>query len=442
MGLLSRLNSYALSSTTNPKTGSPRRLNGQSNDKLFELLSKIQRSMTMLSKQDIGKWRDAQRYALNVERPNRRPLYSIYRDTLLDDQVETVTGNLVADVMSEEFYITKNDNTEKDERSSDFIERMWFYELLEYAILNDGWGHTLLERGEMKKIAGIKEFSTFEEIPRDHVIPEWGVVLLNINDTTGINFRDPMFDKSLLEIGKPHDLGRFLKAARPALYKKNMEAAWSQYAELFGMPIRIGKVSSSNTDDLDRMEEFLKNMGRSAYAVTDIEDKIEFAETSKGDAYMVFDKYLSRADQAISKIFLGQTMTTDNGSSKSQAEVHERVAKSRMWAMKLKLDFLINDKLLPMMRNNGYPIKEGQRFMWAAVDEITATDIAMDEFLVNNFSFKDLKYFERKYGVSITGLREFTTKDTPKKDVVKNAMSRIKQLRHKLDKEYNQDDCC
>ncbi|MEZ5017352.1 MAG: DUF935 family protein [Flavipsychrobacter sp.] len=411
-------------------------------DDIYNLLIKMEQRMKSMAKQDIGTWRNSHRAALNPQRPNRRPLYSIYRDAELDDQVETVMSNLIADVMSEEYYITKANNTEKDDKASDYLERSWFYYVLEEALKTEGWGHQVLQLTSFININGFYEFGEFEDIDRDHIIPEWGLFMPDISGDEGINYRDPLFAKSVLEIGKPKDLGKLLKASKPALYKKNMEAAWSQHGEIFGSPFRIGKVSSGNKEDLDRMEEFLKNMGRSAYAVTDIDDSVELVETSKGDAYMVFDQFLARADRAISKIFLGQTMTTDNGSSKSQAEVHERVGKSRMWALKLKIEFLVNDKILPMMRANGYPIKEGQRFKWAVVDEITTTDIVMDEFLVQNFELTDLEYFEKKYGVKIKGLREFTTSTTPKNEQVKEALTRIKQLHLKTDKLYQNGNCC
>nr|WP_306670755.1 MULTISPECIES: DUF935 family protein [unclassified Endozoicomonas] len=51
---------------------------------------------------------------------------------------------------------------------------------------------------------------------------------------------------------------------------------------------------------------------------------IEAARSGTAD----YDVLCQRMDKAISKVILSQTMTTDDGSSHSQAEVHQEVARS------------------------------------------------------------------------------------------------------------------
>lgn len=51
---------------------------------------------------------------------------------------------------------------------------------------------------------------------------------------------------------------------------------------------------------------------------------IEAARSGTAD----YDVLCQRMDKAISKVILSQTMTTDDGSSRSQAEVHQGVARS------------------------------------------------------------------------------------------------------------------
>ena len=64
-------------------------------------------------------------------------------------------------------------------------------------------------------------------------------------------------------------------------------------------------------------------MTSSGFGVMDKDDEMEFMDSSssKGEAFAVFLDYL---DKQISKLVLGGTMISDNGSSRSQSEVHER----------------------------------------------------------------------------------------------------------------------
>ena len=50
--------------------------------------------------------------------------------------------------------------------------------------------------------------------------------------------------------------------------------------------------------------------------------EIDIKESSRGDAYNVYDKRVDRCNSEISKGILNQTMTIDAGSSLSQSETH------------------------------------------------------------------------------------------------------------------------
>jgi hypothetical protein len=142
-------------------------------------------------------------------------------------------------------------------------------------------------------------------------------------------------------------------------------------------------------------------------------------------------------------------MTTDNGSSRSQAEVHERVSEHRMLELKMLVEFTINYKLLPLLIANGYPLT-GLSFQWDNASNISEIDIAQDTFLTANFEFENLDYFAQKYRVPITALRaknELATevpdasadkkgKPTPKEK--KEKLSQTQALNLALDVLYNQ----
>ena len=103
---------------------------------------------------------------------------------------------------------------------------------------------------------------------------------------------------------------------------------WVGYAEIHGQPWRVGKFHDRATDEqIARLRGALANLGTDASAVIPESMMIELVAAPGGgqsgsDVYERLCRYL---DQQVSKGVLGQTMTTDDGSSRSQAEVHDRV---------------------------------------------------------------------------------------------------------------------
>lgn len=94
----------------------------------------------------------------------------------------------------------------------------------------------------------------------------------------------------------------------------------------------------------------LQALGEAAQAVLPEGTTIDVKESKTGDAYMVFDKQIERANTELSKAVLGGTMLTDNGSSRSQSEVHERNLDDKLSEDDRRIvTFTVNDQLIPML---------------------------------------------------------------------------------------------
>ena len=102
---------------------------------------------------------------------------------------------------------------------------------------------------------------------------------------------------------------------------------WWAFAEVFGMPLRVGKYGPNATDDeIDTLVEAIANIASDAGAAIPESMKMEFIESGKatgGDN--LFKVMATWADSQVSKGVLGQTMTADSGSSYSQAQIHNEV---------------------------------------------------------------------------------------------------------------------
>lgn len=119
---------------------------------------------------------------------------------------------------------------------------------------------------------------------------------------------------------------------------------WLSFAEVFGMPLRLGKYDTGATPaQKAALLSAVANIGTDAAAIIPQSMAIEFISTtgsSGGDK--LFYGLADWLDKQVSKGVLGQTMTTDDGSSLSQARVHDSVRKDIMMSDAKQLAATIN----------------------------------------------------------------------------------------------------
>lgn len=100
---------------------------------------------------------------------------------------------------------------------------------------------------------------------------------------------------------------------------------WAKFIEIHGMPLRVGKYGpAASVSDRGVLLRAVRNLGSDAAAILPKDMDIEFVEV-KGFSEKPFEVLAEYLDRQMSKIILGQTMTSDDGSSLSQATIHEKV---------------------------------------------------------------------------------------------------------------------
>ena len=129
--------------------------------------------------------------------------------------------------------------------------------------------------------------------------------------------------------GLPTRGGLAFSVATLYLLKSVSVRDWWAYAELYGVPVRIGRYGPNATaDDIRTLSEAVAALAADAGAVIpdSMSIDVEAASASGGGATRaLFGAQAEWCDQQISKAVVGQTMTTDSGSSRAQAEVHADV---------------------------------------------------------------------------------------------------------------------
>lgn len=373
-----------------------------------KLLVDLQLQTEMLTKKDIGAWRMAWQRAIDVQNPNRCALLDIYTDVAVDMHLTGCVGQRKGFVTKRGFKLVDKGGKKNDDVTALF-ETEWFDEFVSLVLDSRYYGHSLIQFDVPIDRDGQMQFPIPELVPRKHVRPEYGVIVRNQNDVpqSGISYREGEFADWCIEVGRPHDLGLYLKCCPSALSKKNMLAFWDGFGEIFGMPIRIAKTTSQDEKSRNKIQDMLAKMGAAFYGVFPNDTEIEIKESSRGDAYNVYDKRIDRANSELSKGVLNQTMTIDSGSSLSQSQVHLEVFENVINEDQKLVRNVVNNKLIPFMAKHGFPVV-GYTFEWDDTVVYTPEHIReVERMLITGGYEIDPKYFADKYGIEITGKKDF-----------------------------------
>lgn len=266
---------------------------------------------------DIADYMSAIRAAENVDFSRRYKLYDLYSDILMDTHLTCVIDKrknavLCSDI---EFQV----NGKPDETVNEQIRSPWFNKLIGDIIDARFWGFSLCQ------FYKDGEWVDYDLVPRKHVDPIKKLILRHQTDVTGLSW-DKYTD--LLFVGSPSDLGLLAKAAPWVIYKRNTTGDWSQFSEIFGMPIQEYIYDSDDEESRQRAMEDAANTGSLAqfFHAKDTEFKLTEAGNKTGSAD-VYERLCERCNNEISKLVLGNTLTTESSENGTQAlgTVHKKV---------------------------------------------------------------------------------------------------------------------
>ena len=369
-----------------------------------KLVVELMRQTESLTRSDLSHWRMAHQMAIDVENPTRVQLLRIYRDVELDGHLSGAVEQIRGKVKARSFKLV-NAGDEADDQAVKMLDTDWFKQVVDLWLDTRYWGFSLVQCGEPYTDSdGVWRLGYVALTPREHVCPEHGRVVRIAGEhwSAGFEWRKSEYAPYLLEMGRPDDLGLYLKCARYTISKKNVEQFWDTFAEIFGMPLRIARTSSREEGDRRKLMAMMEQMGSAAYAVVQEGTEVDVVENSKSDAFEVYDRRIERCDRELSKLVIGQTMTIEDGSSLSQSETHLDVLMNIVEDLADGLRDFVNGQVLPLMLRCGAPV-DGLRFEWDYPLDYTPEQMtAVETMLLQHFDV-DGKYFEDKYGVPVTG---------------------------------------
>ena len=123
---------------------------------------------------------------------------------------------------------------------------------------------------------------------------------------------------------------------------------WAAFAEIYGVPMRLGKYhAGASESDKRALLRAVASIANDAAAIIPNGMDIEFVEADGAKGEAVFGGLLDYLDKQVSKLVVGQTMTSDDGSSEAQAKVHDKVRLDITQADCRQLANTLNRDLIP-----------------------------------------------------------------------------------------------
>lgn len=253
----------------------------------------------------------------NVDYSRRFRLYDLYSDILMDTHLTSVIEKRKNAALSAAIEFRRNGKPDK--KVNEQIRSPWFRRLIGDILDARFWGFTLVQ------FYREGEWVNYDRIPRKHVDPVRRLILRHQTDTAGTSWDEY---PDLLFIGEPDDLGLLAKAAVWVIYKRNDVADWAQFAEVFGAPIREYTYPTDDDEARQRALEDAESTGSMAVFVHAQETVLKLVEAAnKTGSADLYDKLCERCNSEISKLFLGNTLTTEASDKGTQAlgTVHKDV---------------------------------------------------------------------------------------------------------------------
>ncbi|TKT89485.1 phage portal protein family protein [Dyadobacter frigoris] len=344
-----------------------------------------------ITRKDLTKWRNAYQSAISIERPNRKALYDIYTDILIDDHLKSVINQRRLAVTNSNI-VFQNEGNPVDSINN-LLNSEHFDLFLKHALDSRFWGYSLIH-------ADFKN-DLFELVPRSHVVPKDGIVVADPYDITGISYTKSPYSYYYIGVGEPDDLGLLLIATILVLIKRGNLSDWAQFNEIFGQPMRKGTYDPHMPGNKTQLLQALEQAGAMSYIAVPNGSNVEFIEANKSGASDTYDGLYEKMEKGLSKLIVGQTMTTEDGSSRSQGEVHERVAQAIAQDDRLFVTKLLNGRVRNMMIAQGFPEAATGEFQFMDEEATIPKDkrLTMDLSIHTQVAPLTIEYFEQEYNV-------------------------------------------
>ena len=365
------------------RKNNPLKLNNRAVHGLLNIDKKLSKKANVLSQinteqlerlvNDISQWRSAVESAEDVDNPDKYELARMFKDTIDDYQVWSATQIRINKSTNGSFRILDSNGEIDKEEQLKFIDPVgnplpWFRNFMKIIENAKFYGYSATQLGDIID----NKFKWVEGIPFENLIPLYDLMIRDaeagytLASDNVIDLKAFPQANWVITTGSKKDLGLLNKCVPYVIYK-SVFGSWAQHADVFGMPLRIGKVDLNDAERRQNLIDMFENMTNATYGIFDPADEVEFISDKGGsDPHNIYGELINKCDAAISKIILSQTGTTDEKAFAGSAKTHENILKDVIHSDKLDIQQVVNEQLIPRMKKLGM-IDQGKQ-IYAAWD--------------------------------------------------------------------------
>jgi len=356
------------------------------------LIDRIIKRNTSIVRRDFSDWKLAQLSAQSVSNPRQVLLQTLYsdvmQDALMSSQIDTLR---IGKSKAADFDLVDSQGNTDEQATEQFKASGLYEQFAGYIVESLFYGFTVAE------ITGGK----VRTVPRSYIEPTEGVFYPDQYGHSGISYRKLReYGRTILEFyPKEGALGYINKAVPYVLIKKFALSCWSEFCEIFGMPPRILKTNTQDSEMLTRAESMMREIGSAAYAIIDTTEDINFGQSVSTDG-TIYEKLISKCDGQISLINLAAVLGQDtvNGNY-SKEESSAKLLDDVVASDKKLIESYFNTLILPALAHNGM-VKDGLRLRISKSKDIEAlwnkTVQAMPYFNI------EPKWIKDTFGIEVT----------------------------------------
>lgn len=259
--------------------------------------------------------------------------YQGYEQILQDDQVSACFAQRRHAVISRPWSVTPGGTKRLDKLAAKLVEDTLKH--LDWDTITDQmlyarfYGFAVAEvlwciKDDLVKVSEIK----VRDRQRFVFAPDYSLRMLTMRKPDGEALPERKFWYKAVgasHADEPYGLGLASALYWPVWFKHNGARFWATYLEKFAAPTAMGEFPRG-TEAAERtaLLKTLQAISTDAGIIVPEGVKVQLLEASRG-GQATYEGWMAYWDSAIAKIILGQTMTTEDGSSYSQATVHYNV---------------------------------------------------------------------------------------------------------------------
>lgn len=191
----------------------------------------------------------------------------------------------------------------------------------------------------------------------------------------------------------PHPLGATIVHAASILFvfKSIARADWSTFLDVYGVPARVLMTTTELPEErLSRIKDALRELSSDFYAVLHgMDEKAQLTTFNPGTSPDVFSEAMAWADDAIAKLYLMQTLTSDVRDSGSRAlgEIHQNVRADLLASdMMAESDNIEANILRPMIMGK-FPDRPDMPIPWFRRKLIEKKNIEAERLMLDQLEF-------------------------------------------------------